>query len=204
MEAKVPFKEFLQTAVDEIMEFHRLVEERFIDPLLMHKFRLEKTFKAHGIQWDDSALAIYKDEIVRTCIPFDGVADILSRLRESFKLGLITNAYDGLEQRRRIEASGLQNYFDEILISGDVGVYKPDPNIFHILLNRIGVVPEKALYIGDSIKHDVAGANAAGMKSVLFCKSSKRWSSEAHFHAHGVEGLEAFATELCELARTGS
>ena len=158
-EAKVSFDEFLETAVDEIMEFHRLVDQRLIDPLLMHRFRLEKTFNAHGMQWDDSVLEIYKSELFRTCVPFDGVVEVLGQLRERFKIGLITNAYDGVEQRKRIAVSGLFKYFDEILISGDVGIYKPDPNIFHILLNRIGVVPEKAIYIGDSIKHDVAGVS---------------------------------------------
>jgi putative hydrolase of the HAD superfamily len=199
-EAKVSFEEFLETAVDEIMEFHRLVDQRLIDPLLMHRFRLEKTFKRHGMQWDDSALEIYKAELFRTCVPFDGVVEVLVQLRERFKLGLITNAYDGVEQRKRIAFSGLHKYFDEILISGDIGVYKPDPKVFHTLLNRIDVVPENAIYIGDSIKYDVAGANSAGMKSVLFSKSSKMLSSEAHFHAHGVEGLETLASELCELA----
>jgi epoxide hydrolase-like predicted phosphatase len=204
VEAKVSFDEFLKTAVDVIMEFHRLVEQRLIDPLLMHNFRLEKTFKAHEMQWEDSFLETYKDELFRTCVPFDGVVEVLDQLRERFKLGLITNAYDGVEQRKRIAFSGLHKYFDEILISGDIGVYKPDPKVFHTLLNRIGVVPENAIYIGDSIKHDVAGANSAGMKSVLFSKSSKILSSEAHFHAHGVEGLETLASELCELAWTRS
>jgi len=107
VEAKVSFDEFLETAVDEIMEFHRLVDQRLIDPLLMHRFRLEKTFKAHGMQWDDSALEIYKAELFRTCVPFDGVVEVLVQLRERFKLGLITNAYDGVEQRKRIAFSGL-------------------------------------------------------------------------------------------------
>lgn len=200
MEAKVSFDEFLEAAVDEIMQFHRLVDQRLIDPLLMHRYRLENTFQACGMQWDDSALEIYRSEFFRTCVPFDGVVEVLAQLRERFKLGIITNAYDGEEQRKRIAVSGLHDYFDEILISGDVGVYKPDPKIFHMLLNRIGVVPEKALYVGDSIKYDVAGANFAGMKSVLFSKNSKRLSSEANFHVHGVEGLKSLASELCELA----
>lgn len=197
VKATVSFETFFETAVDEIMEFHRLVDQGLIDPLLMHRFRLEKPFKAHEIPWDDSVLEIYEAELFRTCVPFDGVVEVLIQLKDKFKLGLITNAYDGVEQRKRIAFSGLYNYFDEILISGDIGVYKPDPNVFHTLLNRIGVVPENAIYIGDSIKHDVAGANSAGMKSVLFSKNSKRSCSEAHFHAHGIEGLEILANELC-------
>lgn len=59
---------------------------------------------------------------------------------------------------------------------------------------------EKAIYIGDSIKYDVGGANSAGMKSVLFSKNSKRISTEADYHAHGVEDLESLAKRFCELA----
>lgn len=200
LETAVSFKDFFDTAIDEIMNFHQLVDQGHIDPLLMHKFRLERTFRAHGIKWDDSAIDIYKSELFRTCVPFDGIAEVLSMLKKRFKLGLLTNAYDAPEQRKRISSSGLHDYFDEILISGEIGVYKPDPNVFSILLNRINVVPEKAIYIGDSIKHDVGGANSAGMKSVLFSKKSKRFSSEADYHAHGVEGLESLAKRLCELA----
>jgi putative hydrolase of the HAD superfamily len=200
IETTVSFKDFFDTAVDEIMNFHQLVDQGDMDPLLMHRFRLEKTFSIHGIKWDDSAIDIYKDELFRTCVPFDGIAEVLSRLKERFKLGLLTNAYDVPEQRKRISSSGLHDYFDEILISGEINVYKPDPNVFLNLLNRLNVVPEKAIYIGDSIKHDVGGANSAGMKSVLFSEKSKRISSEADYHAHGVDGLENLAKKFCELA----
>lgn len=204
IETTVSFKDFFGTAVDEIMNFHQLVDQGDIDPLLMHRFRLERTFGVHGIQWNDSAIDIYKDELFRTCVPFDGIAEVLSRLKERFKLGLLTNAYDAPEQRKRISSSGLHDYFDEILISGEIGVYKPDPNVFFSILNRLNVVPEKAIYIGDSIKHDVGGANSAGMKSVLFSKKSKKISSEADYHAHGVEGLENLAKKFCGLALVGS
>jgi HAD superfamily hydrolase (TIGR01549 family) len=193
----VSFKSFLKTAVDEIMNFHQLVDQGDIDPLLMHRFRLERTFEVYGIKWDDSVVEIYKEELFRTCVPFDGIADVLLMLKERFKLGLLTNAYDVQEQRKRIFSSGLHDYFDEILISGEIGVYKPDPHVFFSLLNRLNVVPEKAIYIGDSIKYDVGGANSAGMKSVLFSKKSKRISSEADYHAHGVEGLETLARRFC-------
>lgn len=200
IETTVSFENFLDTAVDEIMNFHQLVDKGDIDPLLMHRFRLERTFKIHGIKWDDSAIDVYKNELFRTCVPFDGISEVLSKLKERFKLGLLTNAYDAPEQRKRISYSGLDDYFDEILISGEIGVYKPDPRVFFSLLSRLGVVPEKAIYIGDSIEHDVFGANSAGMKSVLFSKKFKRISSVANYHAHGVEGLENLSRKFFELA----
>lgn len=200
IDTTVSFNDFFDTAVDEIMNFHRLVDQGDIDPLRMHECRLERTFRAHGIKWDDSAIDIYREELFRTCVPFDEITDVLSRLKERFKVGLLTNAYDVPEQLGRIFSSGLHGYFDEILVSGEIGVYKPDPKVFFTLLNRLRVVPEKAVYIGDSVKHDVGGANSAGMKSVLFSKDSKITSSEADYHAHGVEGLAKLAKKFCELA----
>ncbi len=196
----VSFEQFLKMAVDEIMNFHDLVDHGKIDPLLMHRFRLERTFENLGIHWDESVIDTYKAELFRTCEPFEGVADVLLKLKKKFKLGLLTNAYDSPEQRKRICASGLHQYFDEILVSCEVGVYKPDPDVFLNLLKKLDVLPEKAVYIGDSIKHDVVGANSAGMKSALFSKSSKRVSSHADYHAHGVEGLSSLAHEFCKLA----
>ncbi len=196
----VSFEKFFETAVDEIMNFHHLVDRGEINPLLMHRFRLEKTFETHGIPWDDAVIDIYKAELFRTCDAFEGVAGVLSKLKKRFKLGLLTNAYDGPEQRIRISSSGLHDYFDEILVSCEAGVYKPDPTVFLNLLNKLDVAPEKAVYIGDSIKHDVSGANSAGMKSVLFSKSSKRVCSKADYHAHGVEGLESLVGEFRGLA----
>jgi len=125
IETTVSFESFFDTAVDEIMNFHQLVDQGDVDPLLMHRFRLERTFRIHGIKWGDSAIDIYKDELFRTCVPFDGIAEVLSMLKERFKIGLLTNAYDAKEQRKRIVSSGLHDYFDEILVSGEIGVYKP-------------------------------------------------------------------------------
>ncbi len=193
----VSFEKFLKIAVDEIMNFHDLVEREKIDPLLMHRFRLKRTFENLGIHWDESVVDTYKTELFRTCEPFEGVADVLCKLKKCFKLGLLTNAYDSSEQRERICASGLHQYFDEILVSCEVGFYKPDPKVFLNILSKLDVLPEKAVYIGDSIKHDVRGANSAGVKSVLFSRSSKRVSNNADYQVHGVEELLSLASELC-------
>ncbi len=199
IQTTVSFEKFLKIAVDEIMNFHDLVEREKIDPLLMHRFRLKRTYEKLGIYWDESVVDTYKTELFRTCEPFEGVADVLSRLKKCFKLGLLTNAYDSSEQRKRIFASGLHQYFDEILVSCEVGFYKPNPKVFLSILSKLDVLPEKAVYIGDSIQHDVRGANSAGMKSVLFTSGSKRVSSNADYHVHGVEELLSLVHKFCSL-----
>jgi len=62
---------------------------------------------------------------------------------------------------------GLKEFFDPMVISGEVGFQKPDPRIFQHALERTGLLPADVLYVGDSVEHDVEGALAAGIRPVL-------------------------------------
>lgn len=95
-----------------------------------------------------------------------GTVEALERLKSSgLKLAIVSNA-DG-----RVEADakryGLAPYFDVIIDSDVVGVAKPDPRIFHIALERLGVAPEETLYTGDIYSIDMVGARAAGVEAKL-------------------------------------
>ncbi|QIA65009.1 HAD-IA family hydrolase [Vibrio astriarenae] len=195
------FEKFLTTAVKEIIAFHSLVERGEADPLSMDRTRLKRTFDSLSIDWHESVTEIYRAELIRSCEPFPGVPDILHKLQKCFKLGLLTNAYDPSEQRNRIVSSRLNQYFDQILVSGEIGLYKPDPSVFCCILDRLNVVPERAVYIGDSLLHDVEGARLAGMKSVLFSKRSKINSTVADYHVYGVEELADLMRHFCELSK---
>jgi putative hydrolase of the HAD superfamily len=62
---------------------------------------------------------------------------------------------------------GLREHFDFVIDSTLVGMEKPDPRIFRMGLERLGVAPEEAVYVGDIYEIDVVGARAAGMAAVL-------------------------------------
>ena len=109
---------------------------------------IEETFLTDG-------LAVYPD-----------VFEILSTLRDQrYKLGIISNWPATLETT--LQRSGLRDYFSVVVGSGTVGYSKPHPQIFKIAAERMAIDPGDALYIGDSLEHDVAGARAAGMDVVL-------------------------------------
>jgi FMN phosphatase YigB (HAD superfamily) len=59
-----------------------------------------------------------------------------------------------------LERAGLREYFSVVVASGVAGYAKPRPEIFHIATNGLGVRPERALYVGDSLSHDAYGATA--------------------------------------------
>lgn len=84
-------------------------------------------------------------------------------------MGIITNG-PAAHQMEKVEALGLSRWFapESIVVSGAVGVAKPDPEIFRIACERVGTSPESCVYVGDSFASDVVGATSAGMPVVWF------------------------------------
>jgi putative hydrolase of the HAD superfamily len=97
---------------------------------------------------------------------FPDAPGVLRALHGAFKLGLMTNGLSCL-QREKIEGVGIAPYFEAMAISGDLGIGKPHPAIFHAVLTPLDVRPEQALMVGNSIKGDIGGAQAVGMKAIL-------------------------------------
>lgn len=95
--------------------------------------------------------------------------ETLARLRPAFQLGLLTNGAPDL-QREKIAASGLAPFFDAIIVSGEHGVGKPDPEIFRILLSELGAAPGEATMVGNSLARDIVGARNAGLARTVWLK----------------------------------
>ena len=91
-----------------------------------------------------------------------GAHELLERLQGRFKLGLVTNG-EVDSQRGRLHATGLDVFFDAAIISAEVACAKPDPHIFELALEALGVDAGETLYVGDSFDHDYAGAQSAGI-----------------------------------------
>jgi putative hydrolase of the HAD superfamily len=85
--------------------------------------------------------------------------------RRGYRLGVISNADGRVEAL--LDGLGLLRHFEFVIDSGTVGVEKPDPRIFRMGLERMGVEPHEAVYVGDVYEIDVAGARAAGMHAIL-------------------------------------
>jgi HAD superfamily hydrolase (TIGR01509 family) len=95
-----------------------------------------------------------------------GVRESLERLRGAgFKLAVVSNSEGTIEQM--LLEIGLRPLFDAVIDSSVVGFTKPDPRIFGIALDRLGVAAADALMVGDSPSADVDGASAAGIRAAL-------------------------------------
>lgn len=96
---------------------------------------------------------------------YDDALKCLENIPRDYSLALITNGTPEL-QWGKIKATGIEKYFKEIIISGEVGYGKPDKRIFQLTLSRFGVSPEQAIMVGDSLQSDISGAKAAGIKTI--------------------------------------
>lgn len=126
---------------------------------------------------DDPALAEelaegYRDIRRRLHVVYDDVRPALEILRQSYRLGLLTNGAADV-QRAKIDGAGIGSYFDAIVVSGEVGVGKPDGRIFEIMTTRLAATCDAAWMIGDSLHSDVMGARAVGMKAVWINRMRK-------------------------------
>jgi len=99
--------------------------------------------------------------------PVDGAPATLRRLHEQVRIGIVTNN-EVAEQEEKVRFLGIQQSVDLLVVSGEVGVTKPDPRIFRTALERAGVEPAQAVMIGDSWENDVLGALGAGVRPVWF------------------------------------
>jgi len=97
-------------------------------------------------------------------IVYNDAVQNLEKFKPHYRMGLLTNGAPDL-QRRKIAATGLGKYFDAIVIAGEFGVGKPDKRIYEKMLSMLDVTPESALMIGDNLKSDISGAQAAGIKA---------------------------------------
>jgi putative hydrolase of the HAD superfamily len=95
----------------------------------------------------------------------EGAAGTVRALRRSRRLGLLTNGPADI-QRLKLEGTGLADCFEVVVISGEVGVGKPDPTVFKLALDGLGAAPQSAVMVGDSWERDVLGALGAGLSAV--------------------------------------
>ena len=95
-----------------------------------------------------------------------GAVETLRELkRRGYILGAVTNGVSSL-QNIKLDTAGIRDLFDVVVVSGDLGIYKPDRRIFDEACRRAGVKNEEALFVGDHPVNDIDGALGAGMPAI--------------------------------------
>ena len=101
-------------------------------------------------------------------------------------------------QRLKLTNTGIETYFVEILISGDIGIKKPDSQIFTTMSERLNLEPQNLIYIGDRLDVDAVAANDAGMKGVWI--NRKRSADKKLMGSYSENNLPKNISEIYSLA----
>jgi putative hydrolase of the HAD superfamily len=111
-------------------------------------------------------VAIIRDQQPRLRLPRES-ARVLAALRSSWRVAVLTNG-DPAVQRRKLAALGVADLVDAALCAVECGDPrgKPAPVVFLTALDRLGVAPSRAVFVGDDMRADIEGARVVGMKTI--------------------------------------
>lgn len=102
--------------------------------------------------------------------------NVLEKLRNrNLKRGLISNLAS--PYKKPFFELELNEYFNEIIFSCDVGLRKPDPRIYKLMIQRLGIDPSAALMTGDKLHADVSGPKSIGMNAILLDRNNASHNS---------------------------
>jgi putative hydrolase of the HAD superfamily len=157
-------------------DFHHMLEERY---KVLRKRAKEKLIEASEKEmWTKWMLPDFPEEKIaplsakltrlwRDCdgrrVPRSGSSEVIVELsNRGYLLGLIANTITETEIPDYLVEEGLKSYFKTVVLSSKVGIRKPNPEIYWEASRRIGVAPEKCVYVGDNPVRDVEGTRLAG------------------------------------------
>ena len=175
------------------MEFESLVQDLMIYDcfgttnlsercyLLKNHYKLPENFFE---KFDD----YYFDALPKFTVLHDDTIEVLEKLKDKYKLGIITNG-DSVVQHNKIKNVNIEKYFDEIIVSGDVGINKPDPAIFKIMADRLGLMPEECMFVGDIFSSDIIGAIKAKMVPCWYISDDGKPSKYTGFRINKLSKL---------------
>lgn len=98
---------------------------------------------------------------------FDGTIEILDYLKSKYKLHIITNGFEEVQQVK-LEKSKIAHYFDTVTSSETVGVKKPNPKVFNHALKMANISKESGIMIGDNYEADILGALNIGLDAICY------------------------------------
>lgn len=164
---------------------------------------LRLLFARHGMQihCDDDNLEWHYWHHALRFEPEPGVLDAVERIAGlGVRLGVLSNtAFGPVCLRRELAGHGLERFFQEpVVTSARFSLRKPDPAIFHAARGLLAAPSEIVWYVGNSVYHDVGGANRAGMPVVWYNEDGERLADQAQ-NGESPDREVACWTDLAQL-----
>ena len=189
---KEQFRECYVFAERELAKVRHILPHHNFHDLLLIKMRIELGYLAEqGLLNADSIeplaaqIALYSYRAARSSV--EEARPVLEALYAHYPMVLVSNFYGNVESV--LADFDLRRYFRDIIESAVVGVRKPDPKIFQLGVDALGLKPEEVLVIGDSYKKDIVPAESIGCH-VAWIKG-KGWTADedAQMHPNIIKNL---------------
>lgn len=124
-------------------------------------FQIEENLIPHQFEIDYVEICPTKTNL------FPHAHEVLSTLKDRYQLHIITNGFKESSELK-VQGSNIDQYFENMFVSEVIGLYKPDPALFHYALNAVDANPQEVIMIGDSLEADIIGARQAGIDQIYF------------------------------------
>lgn len=102
-----------------------------------------------------------------------GATELLEYLRPKYRMFILSNGFKEL-QSRKMQTAGIDGYFDALILSEDIGVNKPNRELYEHALQSTGSRLEESIMIGDMFETDIVGAANIGMQQIYFNPKGKK------------------------------
>jgi len=143
------------------------------DTDILKRFQNVKDELGFDQDWVFDEVDVYYKVYPDKTVPYKESRECLETLKKKYRLGLITNGtMHG--QLRKLELSGLKDYFETVTVSAEIGVFKPGKKIFDLACEKMNCKAEDCFYIGDIPWRDIAGSYRAGMSPILICAHGEK------------------------------
>ncbi|MDR6785775.1 putative hydrolase of the HAD superfamily [Pedobacter africanus] len=173
---------------------HRLWAEYHVGRISKEQLRSQrfnKTFRQLGVPPDQIPTQFEEDYVrispTKTHL-FRGSEEVLGYLYKKYSLHIISNGFKETTLTK-MNVSGLNPYFRNVIISEDVGINKPHKAIFEYALNKAGARKHECIMIGDSLEADIRGAQDFGIKAIYFNPLNKEKPGDVEWQINNLEEL---------------
>ena len=159
-------EDFLEVYKPINFKYWELYRNNSVSKEALRYGRLKDSFDFLKFETEDATINKIAHEYIE-CLPknnhlLEGSIDLLDLFREKYRLHIITNGFEEVQQRK-MKSSGIHEYFETITTSEEAGVKKPHPQIFQTALEKSGALAEKSVMIGDNLEADIIGAHKFGL-----------------------------------------
>lgn len=179
------FREAYVYGERELARTRHILPEHDFGDLLLIKMRLELQWLSEQGYFPPAEVEVKAKETAGYCYEaakakVSEAKPVLETLAKTYPMVLVSNFYGNVETV--LKDFGIDSYFRKIVESAVVGVRKPDPKIFSLGVEALGLKPEETLVVGDSLRKDIEPAEKIGCQ-VLWIKG-KGWTAEEDAQTH--------------------